>query len=190
MNARTVFVAAPLLTFTYGVIRILDGLDGVRGPGLAWTTGHLIFMAALVAFQLVFVHLWRLAGRDTLATATVVIATVGTLCLFVQFGIDIVNGLLAEDHAAMSEFGRGLKSNTFVSLAVYDVGPYLFYFGQFVLVARLALLRRIPAWTAALLVVDLVMPLVSKDLIPVGAAALMVSFVSIAKRIQREPARV
>ena len=46
MNPRIAFIAAPLLVLAYGVIRILDGLDGSRGPGLAWTSGHIAFMAA------------------------------------------------------------------------------------------------------------------------------------------------
>lgn len=183
MNARTVFLAAPLLTFAYGVIRILDGLDGSRGPGVAWTTGHLAFMAAMVMFLFVFGHLRRLAGRDLLSTVTVVVGAVGALALLTQFGIDVMAGLMADDHAAMSEITRGIRGNSFVSLAVYDVGPYLFYIGQLALVVQVAAMRRIAAWTPVLVLFDLVLPLVDKDLIPVGAAVLLVSFVSIAKRI-------
>lgn len=183
MNARIVFLAAPLLTFAYGVIRILDGLDGSRGPGLAWTTGHLAFMAALVMFLLVFGHLHRLAGRDALSTVTVAVASAGALALFTQFGIDVVAGLMADDRAGMSEITRSVRGNPIVSLFVYDAGPYLFYVGLLALVARLAVARRIAAWTPVLVLFDLVMPLVDKDLIPVGAAVLLVSFVSIAKRI-------
>jgi hypothetical protein len=186
MNARIPFIAAPVLTFTYGVIRILDGLDGERGPGLAWTVGHLVFIAAMVMFLLVFGHLRRLAGQDLLSTVTVVVASVGALALIAQFGVDIAAGLLAGDHADMAEITRNIRHSPVVSLAVYDVGPYLFYAGQFVLVVQLVVLRRIAGWTPLLLVVDLVMPLVDKDLIPIGAAALLVSFASIGKRI---PAR-
>lgn len=75
MNPRTAFIAAPLLTFAYGVIRILDGLDGSRGPGLAWTTGHLAFLGAMVAFVFVFAQMRRLAGRDTLSTVAAVLGT-------------------------------------------------------------------------------------------------------------------
>lgn len=186
MNARIPFIAAPVLTLAYGVIRILDGLDGERGPGLAWTTGHLAFIAAMVMFLLVFGHLRRLAGRDVLSTVTAVVAALGALALITQFGVDVVAGLLADDRAGMSEIFRSVRSYQFVSLIAYDLGPYLFYVGQLVLVVQLAVQRRIAAWTPLLVLVDLVMPLVDKDLIPVGAAVLLVSFVSISKRI---PAR-
>ena len=75
MNVRLPFIAAPVLVFAYGLIRIVDGFDGERGPGLAWTVGHLAFILAMVMFLLVFRHLHRLAGRDTLATVTRVVAT-------------------------------------------------------------------------------------------------------------------
>src|SRR5262245_56459018 len=169
MNARIPFIAAPVLMFAYGVIRILDGLDGERGPGPAWTIGHLVFIVAMVMFLLVFGQLHRLAGRDTLSTVTLVVAAVGAVALIGQFGVDIVNGFLADDHAQMAEFSRSVHGNPLVALAVYDVGPYLFYAGQFVLVLQLAVTRRIAGWTPVLLVADLVMPLVDKDLIPVGA---------------------
>jgi hypothetical protein len=96
-NARIPFVAAPVLMFSYGVIRILDGLAGVA----------------------------------------------------------IAVGMLADDHAGMAEIGRSIGRNPAVALAIYDVGPYLFYDGRFVL----AVLRRIAGWTPLLLLVDLVMPL-------------------------------
>ena len=182
MNARIPFIAAPVLTFTYGVIRILDGLDGERGPGLAWTTGHLAFIAAMVMFLLVFGQLRRLAGRDTLSTVTSVVAAVGALALITQFGVDIVAGLLADDHAGMSEMTKSVRSNPLVSLFAYDLGPYLFYVGQLVLVAQLAVQRRIAVWTPLLVLVDLVMPQIDKNLIPVGAAVLLVSFVAISKK--------
>ncbi|MFC7646417.1 hypothetical protein ACFQX6_41970 [Streptosporangium lutulentum] len=62
MNPRIAFIAAPLLVMAYGVIRILDGLDGSRGPGLAWTSGHLAFMAALILFVSTFLQMRRMAA--------------------------------------------------------------------------------------------------------------------------------
>ncbi|MGO4430608.1 hypothetical protein AB4Z54_70545, partial [Streptomyces sp. MCAF7] len=54
MRKPLAFIAAPLLVIVYGLIRILDGLDGERGPGPAWMTGHLAFLAALLLFVPVF----------------------------------------------------------------------------------------------------------------------------------------
>jgi hypothetical protein len=183
VNPRTAFIAAPLLTFAYGVIRIVDGLDGSRGPGLAWTTGHLAFLGAMVAFVFVFVQMRRLAGRDTVSTLAAVIGTAGALALSGQFAIDVVAGLLSTDHLGMSLLIADIRSTPGVTVAVYDVGPYLFYIGQLALVVRLAVMRRISAWTPLLVVFDLVTPFVDKDLIPLGAIVLLISFVSIAKRM-------
>ncbi|GAA3079399.1 hypothetical protein [Streptosporangium carneum] len=52
MKPRVAFVAASLLVLAYGVIRILDGLDGSRGSGLAWTVGHLTGRSAVSRFSL------------------------------------------------------------------------------------------------------------------------------------------
>src|SRR3712207_3367143 len=49
-RSPTWFVAAPTLLFGYGVVRLVDGRDGAYGPGLAWTIGHLLFLAGLVMF--------------------------------------------------------------------------------------------------------------------------------------------
>jgi hypothetical protein len=63
VNPRTAFIAAPLLTFAYGVFRIIDGFDGSRGPGPAWTIGHLAFLGALAAFVYVFVQPLKMISR-------------------------------------------------------------------------------------------------------------------------------
>jgi hypothetical protein len=63
MNPRIAFVAAPLFVMAYGVIRLLDGLDGSRGPGLAWTSGHIAFITAMILFISTFVQMRRMAGR-------------------------------------------------------------------------------------------------------------------------------
>lgn len=182
MNPRTAFIAAPLLTFAYGVFRIIDGFDGSRGPGPAWTIGHLAFLGALVAFVFVFVQLRRLAGGDTVSTVAAGMATAGALVLSGQFAIDIVVGLLSADHESMSLLFADIRSTPGVAFVIYDFGPYLFL-GQLLLVARLAVMRRISAWTPLLVAFDLVAPFVDKDLIPLGAVLLLISFVSIVRRM-------
>jgi hypothetical protein len=168
------FIAAPVLVLVYGVFRIFDGFDGERGPGFAWTAGHLAFLGALVAFVVVFRRM-----RDALGprgTPAAVVATAGAVALFGQFGVDVVVGLLADDHAGMAAMARRVGAVPGVGPFFYDLGPYLFYVGQLVLVVQLALARLAKAWTPVLVLVDLVLPLVDKDLIPVGAVFLLVSF--------------
>lgn len=102
MEKNIAFIVAPLLTVVYGVVRLLDSIDGERGPGIAWTVGHLAFLGALGLFAVVVWEMRRRAGRGQFATGTAVVALVGIGCAVVQFGIDLVVGMLATDHAAMS----------------------------------------------------------------------------------------
>ncbi|MFI7128963.1 hypothetical protein ACIBQ1_24895 [Nonomuraea sp. NPDC050153] len=183
MNSRTAFIAAPLLVLAYGVIRILDGLDGSRGPGIAWTTGHLAFMAALVLFVPIFWRMRRMAGGNALATTSAVAGTVGVVALLGQFGIDIVVGFMSADHDAMGVLFDQVKSVPGVSLVIYDVVPLLFFAGQLALVVQLAVLRRVKAWAPVLVLADLVLPFIEKDLIPLGALCLLVSFVPLARQV-------
>lgn len=182
MNVRLAFIGAPLLTLAYGVIRIVDGLDGERGPGPAWTIGHLCFIAAMGLFVAVFARMRRMAGRNVLSTVLAVLATVGALALTAQFAIDVIAGIGAADNYAMSMRGAEMRQNPLLQLFAYDLGPYLFYLGQLGLVVLLAAMRRIKAWTPVLVLFDLMMPFIDKDLIPLGAIVLLVSFVLISRK--------
>ncbi|MFI7633243.1 hypothetical protein [Nonomuraea sp. NPDC049400] len=187
MNSRIAFIAAPVLVFAYGVIRILDGLDGSRGPGLAWTTGHLAFMAALVLFVGIFWQMRRMAGGNALSTVSAVAGTAGVVALLAQFGIDIAVGFMAADHAGMSVLFEQVKAVPGVPIAVYEGGPILFYLGQLALVGQLAAMGRVKAWTPVLVLADLVLPFIDKDLIPLGAVCLLVSFVPLARTAAAAP---
>ncbi|MFD8563507.1 hypothetical protein ACWDOR_24655 [Streptosporangium canum] len=110
------------------------------------------------------------------------IAPVGALALTTQFTIDVVAGLLSVDNLSMSLLTREIRDTPGVTLAAYDIGPYLFYAGQFALVVQLAVMRRIKVWTPFLVLCDLIMPNIDKDLIPLGAILLLVSFASISHR--------
>ncbi|MER7503347.1 hypothetical protein AB0L05_12695 [Nonomuraea pusilla] len=181
MPARIAFVAAPLLVLAYGLLRLVDGLDGSRGPGPAWTAGHLAFLAALALFALIFREMWRMLGRDSLATATTVAGFAGIAAASAQFAIDVAVGFTAADHDAMAPLFAQVKAVPGVSLAVYDAGPFLFFIAQFALVVQLAARRLVAFWTPVLVLLDLTLPLVSKDLIPVGALFLLVSFWPLAR---------
>ncbi|MEU8178438.1 hypothetical protein AB0C14_36700 [Microbispora hainanensis] len=179
-------VVAPVLVGAYGVARIADGFDGSRGPGLAWTVGHLCFLAALVLFVQIFGRLRAMAGGGVAATAGYAAGLVGAVALAAQFTIDLVVGFLSADHDAMGPRFEAVQAIPGVEPAVYTVVPFLFYVGMVVLVARLAAGRRVPWWSAALVLVQAVLPLVSKDLIPLGAALLLLAFVPL---LRVRPAR-
>ncbi|NUT47451.1 MAG: hypothetical protein HOV94_09120 [Saccharothrix sp.] len=172
------FIAAPLLVLAYGVFRIVDGFDGERGPGPAWTIGHLAFVGALVLFIGIFRHMRGLIGPK--ARITAVVATLGAVALIGQFSVDLVAGFMASDHATMAGISREIRTLPGVSALFYDLGPYLFYLGQLVLVVQLAMGRHVRLWTPLLVLADLAMPFIDKDLIPVGATLLLISFTPLA----------
>ncbi|MGW2161210.1 hypothetical protein [Nonomuraea sp. NPDC001699] len=187
MNTRIAFVAAPLLVLAYGLIRIADGFDGTRGPGLAWTTGHLAFLAALVLFIMIFREMWRMLDRNRIATTSLVVGLVGIACASAQFVIDIAVGFMSADHDAMSPLFDQVQAIPGVSLAVYQVGPMLFYIAQLALVIQLAARRQLKLWTPVLVMLDFAIPIIEKDLIPLGALCMLVSFWPLARR-QVQPA--
>ncbi|MFI6927500.1 hypothetical protein ACIBIZ_46740 [Nonomuraea spiralis] len=189
MNTRSAYIAAPLLVLAYGLIRIADGFDGTRGPGLAWTTGHLAFSAALILFIVIFRDMWRILDRNRIATTSLVIGLVGIVCAFAQFAIDIVVGLMSADHDAMSVLWEQIQAVPGVSPAVYSVGPALFYLAQLALVIHLAVRRQVKPWMPVLVLLNVVVPLVSLDLIPVGAVIMLVAFWPLARRQAKAGAR-
>jgi hypothetical protein len=61
------YLLAPAFTLGYGIVRIIDGLDGQYGPGPAWTIGHLAFLAGLAFFVPVLLDLRRRADHRPVA---------------------------------------------------------------------------------------------------------------------------
>ncbi|MEU7743643.1 hypothetical protein [Nonomuraea sp. NPDC049158] len=182
MKNRTALIAAPLLVLTYGLLRIIDGLDGVRGPGLAWTAGHLAFLGALTLFIPIFWEMRRMLGRSALATTALVVGVVGIGCAAAQFAIDIIVGFLAADHDAMGPMFEQVKAVPGVSLAVYGAGPILFYVAQLSFAALLAGNRLVKVWVPVVVLAEIVLSAVNLDLIPVGAILLLVSFLPLMGR--------
>ncbi|WP_412543067.1 hypothetical protein R8Z50_11470 [Longispora sp. K20-0274] len=182
MRLRFAFVAAPLLTLTYGIARFLDGLDGQRGSGFFWNFGHLAFLVALAYFAQAFVEIRALLGRSIGATVAAAIGFVGIVCAGAQFAIDIFLGLAYSDREAMNAAFDHIQGLPGVQAAVYDFGPLLFFVGQITLSVLLAKAGRL-RWFAPLLVVaDLMVPFADKDLIPLGAICLLISYWPLARR--------
>ncbi|MFJ3950792.1 hypothetical protein ACIPXV_12165 [Streptomyces libani] len=166
MTKGIVFTTAPLLVTVYAGFRVLDGLDDERGPGPAWTTGHLAFLAALILFVPVFLELRRLAGHGLFATATAVVGLVGAVCSMAQISVDIVIGALAADHEAMRRMFADVQSVPGVTPVVYTVGPVLLYLGLLIMFCQLALTRAVPVWRAVAVVLAVLVSLLGLDALP------------------------
>ncbi|TDC76159.1 hypothetical protein, partial [Streptomyces hainanensis] len=183
MRSSFTFVAAPLLVVAYGLIRLLDGLDGERGPGLAWTTGHLAFLVALFLFLPLLWELRRRAGEGRFATVTAAVAVVGIVCSLVQISVDLVVGALAADHDDMRHRFTGFHNLPGVDLVVYEAGPVLFYLGLVVLVWRLVAAHAVPTWRAVAVTLAVCVAPMNLDLLPVVGLLLLVGLAPFPRRL-------
>lgn len=190
---RITFVAAPAMVLAYGVVRLIDGRDGVHGPGLAWTVGHSLFLVGLVLFGAVLVGLRRMvpAGarpRRIVADLATVVGFAGLLPFVRGIIIDIVAGIRAADRPEMERLSdRYHDIPGLLPSAYYDLGPVLFEIGLVALLVLLAAGRRMPWWSPVLMVLGFAVIPVNLDLLPLGGAIMGVALAPGAAR-RRVPA--
>lgn len=181
MNRTLHFIAAPILVAVYGLVRIVDGVDGERGPGLAWTVGHVAFLAALVLFVPILWDLRRRAGAGHLATTNAVMGVAGAVFTMTQIGIDIVIGMLAADHSDMQRLFHDVQRISGFALVVYDVGPPLFYLGLSIAVCQLTAMRSLPVWSAVVLLAGVFVSMIDLNLLPLGGLLMFVALQPLAR---------
>jgi hypothetical protein len=175
---RTSFLAAPAFILAYGVVRLVGGVGGRDGPGIAWTAGHALFLFGLLLFWVVLVGLRRqvgttVGGQRLIANAAIVVAGAGLFAFVRVAVIDLVVGLRAADHAAMNMlFGQLKDFPGVLPGGLYAVGPLLFEVGLLALLVQLAMLRprRLPVSSPALFFLGVVLIGINLDLLPLGAA--------------------
>ncbi|WP_067968020.1 hypothetical protein [Nocardiopsis trehalosi] len=175
-------VLAPALVIVYGLVRLLDGVDGQHGPGLLWTVGHAAFLVALFLFGSVLLTARRLAGGGVVATAAAVVGAAGLVCSIAQIGIDIVVGLVADDKAAMGRMFDAVQAVPGVEPAVYGVGPTLFYVALLALVVQLAVVRAVAVWAPVVLALGIGAVVVGLDLLPVAGLLILLALAPLARR--------
>ncbi|WP_090946802.1 hypothetical protein [Nonomuraea jiangxiensis] len=181
------FVLAPALVLVYAVISLLDGLDGTHGPGLAWTAGHLAFLAALALFVPLVVELARRAPYRRTGLAIAAFALVGVAAGAAQFVIDVVVGFAAADRAGMGVLFDQIQAVPGVEPVVYTIVPTFFYAGLAVLVILQATAGRVGWWSPALVVVGVAVVAVNRDLLLLSAVLNIVGLAPLGRR--PEPAR-
>ena len=187
---KKIFAAAPLLLFAYGIVRLIDGADGNHGPGPAWTIGHLLFLAGFLLYAAVLVGLRRLILRGRgVATVAVVAGLIGVMAFLRVIVIDLIVGIRAADPAAMDRIGDEYDrwpGNLGIYDTFYQIGPLLFLLGLLTLAILLTVARKLPAWSPVLLVLGFVLITINLDLMPLGAAALLIAVLPLVTRRQRK----
>lgn len=168
INDRTIrasFIAAPVFLILYGIARLLDGLDGNYGPGIAWTVGHIMFLLGLLTFGLVIIGLYQRVDGGTsrrrfISGLAAILGLIGLL-VFVRVAlIDIITGLRATDHTAMRVISNQLNAYpNAMLLPASNLGPLFFQVGLLILMLQLAILtpRQIPWWSPVTLLLGFLM---------------------------------
>ncbi|MEU5722680.1 hypothetical protein [Micromonospora sp. NPDC047738] len=158
---RPVAVAAPLLLLGYGILRLVDGLDGHRDKSAwPWMAGHTLFLLGIVAFGAVIVGLHgRLRTASSRLRTVDDVAALAGLVGAAGFVWVILGDLFPR-------FADAVATPEVVLLG----GPALFELGLLVLLVRAAVLRLLPASGPVLVLAGFVAIAVNLDLLPVGAA--------------------
>jgi hypothetical protein len=161
---RPVAVTASLLLLGYGLLRLIDRLDGHSDKGAwAWNTGHTLFLFGILGFAALIVGLHGvLRTRLTRLRAVDDVAALAGLVGAAAFVWVILGDLFPR-------FADAVDTPDLVLLG----GPALFEVGLLVLLYRAAAARLLPVWAPVLVLVGFVAIAVNLDLLPVGAALVL-----------------
>ncbi|MBO0867978.1 MAG: hypothetical protein J2P15_05385 [Micromonosporaceae bacterium] len=173
-RVRVAAIGAPVLLFLYGVLRLIDGMDGHRGPGFAWNLGHTLFLIAFLLFGSLVVGLRQLVavpGRPARVVAS--LATAAGLFGAACFVWGILGDLFARVHDTAPVPGP-----------LAAAGPLVFQVGILGLLVMLvaARPRRLPFWTPLLVLGGFLLFAIDLDLIPVGALIVLCGLSPLARR--------
>nr|WP_246096375.1 hypothetical protein [Streptomyces botrytidirepellens] len=177
-TTRLFSVLIPLLLLSYGALRLIDGMDGGHGPGVAWNLGHTFFLAAFLLFGAFVVLLRSLVpavtvGTRTAASAAMVAGVFGAACF-----VWVILGDLFSAFADSAPLPGPLEV----------AGPMAFQLGMLTLLIMLVAVRprQLPVWSPALVFVSFILIAISLDLIPLAAVVLMAGLTPLARN--RTPA--
>jgi hypothetical protein len=166
-------LAAPALLFVYGLLRLIDGLDGAHGPGLAWNLGHTAFLVAFLLFGVLVVGL---RGRIHLPTrGHTVVATAATVAALI--------GVAAFVRVSLGDLFQQLDDAMPLPELFYVASPLLFEAGVLTLLVLATLLPpKLPVWSPVLVFLGFVPIAVNLNLLPLGALLILAGLAPLAIR--------
>ncbi|WKX69052.1 hypothetical protein [Streptomyces sp. XD-27] len=172
-TTRLLCVLIPLLLLLYGVLRLIDGMDGDHGPGVAWNVGHTFF---LVAFLLLGAFVVML--RSLIPAATIRMRTAASAAMVAGvFGAGCFVWVI------LGDLFSGLAESAPLPGPLEFAGPMAFQLGILTLLIMTASVRPrlLPVWSPALVFVSFILIAVSLDLIPLAAVVLMAGLTPLAR---------
>ena len=172
VTVRQAALDAPLLMLAYGLLRLVDGFDGARGPGLAWNLGHLAFFGAMVLFGLLAAGLVPLvpAGARRIASVAAGATVFGVACF-----LWVITG----------DLSAGFRKSMPLPDPLTVAGPMAFTLGMLTLLGLLVAARRAPVWSPLLFGAGIVAVTVAADLLPVAGLLLMAALAPVARTARR-----
>ena len=172
-------IAAPILLLLYGLLRMIDGLDGDHGPGLLWSVGHTLFLVSFVLLGVLAVGMRHLVPATAVWTRVVAsLAMVSAL-----FGVGCFLWVILGD--LFPELGDDAP----LPGALEMVGPLAFQLGVLTLLVILSTAwpRCLPIWSPLLVLIGFVLLAVNLDLIPAGALLILAGLAPLAGERRRVP---
>ncbi|MFG1775995.1 hypothetical protein ACGFIG_06145 [Micromonospora sp. NPDC049048] len=158
-------VGGPAFLLLYGLLRLVDGLDGDRGDGWAWDVGHTFFLVGILLFGALVLGLRRLLlaatpRRRALTETATVLGLIGVAAFVWVILGDLFPGLA--DAAPLPE-------------PVMMLGPLLFQVGLLTLLVQAGTTRPrlLPLWVPAPVLLGFLGIAVSLDLLPLAAALIL-----------------
>lgn len=182
---RAALLLGPLAMTAYGITRIIGKLDDRYGPGPDWQLAHLFGLAGMLLFIPIIRHLRAHTRpgplRETVTTATLL----GLATSIVQFTADITTAALADDRADMTRLQHDFTDLPGIQLAIYDIGPQLFFIGIVILAA---LTKTLPWWSPVLLLTAVLLAAADLNLLPITGLLMLAALHPLTRRPTPLPA--
>jgi hypothetical protein len=168
-TVRHLALDAPLLLLAYGLLHLIDGLDGAYGPGLAHNLASPAFLAAMILFGVFAAAVRPLvpSGARTVAAVAATTTLAGTACFLWSIAGDLT-GAFPD------------------AVPVRIAGLLLLALGMLTLLGLLVAARRVPAWSPLLFGAGIAAIIINVGYLPLGALIILAALAPLARPV---PAR-
>jgi hypothetical protein len=188
-TTRLTALIAPSGLVGYGLLRLLDGRDGNRGPGLAWDLGHIAFLVGIGAYAVLAVAISRdiTPPRSTGTTGAPTPAAVLRIRLAAAA---TVLGASLFLWVIVGDLFPGFKESAGLPDAVKSAGPPAFVLGfvaTLFLAGKAGAAPRAAGWTA---LAGFALIIANEDLMPIAGVVHLLALAPLAARRDRAPAAV
>jgi hypothetical protein len=163
-TVRHVALYAPLLLLAYGLLHLIDGLDGSYGPGFAQNLSYLAFLAAMVLFGVLAAAVRPLVAPSarTVAAVAATVTLAGTACFLWAIAGDLTGAF---------------PDATPVRIA----GLLLLALGMLTLLGLLVAARHTPAWSPLLFGAGIAAIIIDVGYLPLGALIVLAALAPLAR---------